>query len=104
MDWGRLAPALARFYGGTPYEWLTQVPVAIVRSSLAMMPVLYAEEAMRQAEAIGVGHGTMDPRASRHIVERWRASAGVATAPVRSAATTLPVMGIGYTVVGPSRE
>jgi len=64
-----------------------------------MMPMLHAEEAMREAERIGVGMGRMPPATARRITRAWLTEANRDThlQPVSPAA--LGGMGIGYQVI-----
>ena len=73
--------------------------MGIVRACLTMVPVLMAEESLRDAERISVGVG-VDPSARPEIVRRWRREADRFRA-VAVAATPdqLASMGIGYRIV-----
>lgn len=71
-------------------------PLAIVRSSLVMMPQLEAEEALQLATRLGVGTGSMSKDGIAKTIRAWRKAARVEAEPVkRPGPTDLSAIGIG---------
>jgi len=70
-------PRLVRFYGGSPWAWLAETPVVMVRACLEMMDSLEAEEALYGASVSGVGAalGSNGDWAEKQL-GRWRRALG----------------------------
>jgi hypothetical protein len=64
-------PALQRYYGGRPQDWL-EMPLVLLNAYAMVMPRLQAEDAMRMAEVVAVGTGNLEKGDSQRVQARWR--------------------------------
>jgi hypothetical protein len=68
-------PALQRFYGGSPLDWL-EVPLPLVGAYALAMRGLQAQESMLMCEVVAMGSGTLEKSDARRIQDGWREAIG----------------------------
>jgi hypothetical protein len=70
---------LQQFYGGDPAGWL-RLPVALVRSYLANLPKLQAEQLLLATQVTMIGTGSMKKNVADRQLAGWRRLIGGAQA------------------------
>jgi hypothetical protein len=83
--------------------WLTQMPRAMVRAHLLMLPRIQAEESLRVVQQVGAGTGSFTGDTGRSLLRSWSRTAqgeGAITPERATSKTALQTMGarvgIGY--------
>lgn len=74
-------------------------PIAVIRSSAAMMPRLEAEESLLAAQRASVGSGTLKADDAKAIVRRWTEAARPDRRPQAADPGALAAIGIGVQAV-----
>lgn len=67
-----MACRLARFYGGDPWRWLTEVPLGVVKAGMRWMTRLHAEESLRQTSEHFAGGG-FGGETAKALIGQWTA-------------------------------
>jgi hypothetical protein len=89
-------PALQRFYGGAPQDWM-QVPLVLLNAFAVAMPRLQAQESLLMTEVVAMGMGNLEKSDARRLQERWRELAlGASARPGPPSAEFLASKGIGF--------
>ena len=90
-----MIPALQRYYGGSPMDWLT-MPMVLLRAYAAAMPMLRAGESMQMAEVVAYGGGNLEKRDAQRVQERWREALEGEGRPTPPTPELLASVGIGF--------
>lgn len=78
-------------------DLLYRIPMCVIRIYGRAVERLQARESMREAERMGVGTGSMKPRDSRSIQQRWQREAGMGRSQKRRLQPgQLGAIGIGF--------
>lgn len=86
-----------RFYGGSPWHWLAEVPQGVVGAHLEMMPRLQAEEAKTATMVAVMGRSMKAGGWIRRLWAAWKRAALGRGTPARTATPAdLGSMGIAY--------
>ncbi len=80
---------LQRAYGGEFEQWYERTPLVVMRRLFKIITRLHAEDALRQAEAVALGSGTMKKQAAQDLERRLRREASFSTRPRRPTALDL---------------
>lgn len=71
-----MIPRLQKFYAGDPERWW-QMPVALLRVFVRMLPQLMAEHALQETRQHMIASGNMKPSSAESIIRQWERAAQI---------------------------
>jgi hypothetical protein len=97
-DYGRICPALQKFYGGDPQAWF-ETPAWIIRTYQEALEQLRAREQLALIEAFSVPY--MSKEQHRDVIGRLTAELGISRRAQPATAADLAALGITVEHVPP---